>query len=217
VSFVDAKHLHSLIVCGAGYREIAPGIYAWPAHRPGSDWHKHGTFDVWRKVLAGEVIRRVIVRKQRWIAKDRSRTVHTRPPDDTGLYDALIVALELWCWLGAALGVHRYESPVLEGPSRRTVQRWLRRVLPRASAFENAVRRAVIERSEPRPMEALFPGGLSPPEALSRRRWKSPVLVRGLFRGLAMLFDGARKLDVPAAMLLAEARGRHDPQARSLV
>jgi hypothetical protein len=170
-------------------------------------------------MLFGRRIERRLLLKRRWCRADRSATTHSRPPEDLGLaFEALIVAIELWCWLDAAVGLHNYVVPYLEGPSRRTVQRWLPPNLPRAVAFQSAVRHVLIEKSEPQPLETHFPVGLPPPGALLRRRWRDPPLVEGLWRGLTMLFVGAVKLDVCAASLLAEARGRHgDPQARSLV
>lgn len=212
-----AAATHRTLAVLAGY-DVDGDLLVWRGQRPGHDWHAHGWTEAHPKMLiAGRVVPKT-VRKRRWRRADRSVTTHSRPPDDLGLgYDALIVALELFCWLDAAVGLHRYETPLSNGPSRRTVQRWLHRARPRALAFQSAVRHALIERSEPRPLETLFPVGLSPPGALSRRRWKDPPAVAALWRALSMLFVGAQKLGIGAAPLLAEARGRHDPQARSLV
>jgi hypothetical protein len=200
-----------------GY-EVDGDVLIWRGERPGDGWHAHGWTEAHPKMRVEGRITRVTLLKRRWSRADRRETTHSRPPDDFGLaYDAVIFAVELLCWLDAAVGLHRYETPYLDGPSRRTVQRWLRRALPRAEAFQSAVRFALIERSEPRPWETLFPNGLPPPGALLRRRWRDPTLVASLWRALSMLFDGADKLGLCATTLLAEARGRHDPQARSLV
>jgi hypothetical protein len=211
--------LRSLVfVAGVGYAPLGNGIYYWRGTRPPGH-HAHGTFDVRREGIIDGRVDDVIIRKQRWSLPDRSSTQHSRPPDDVGrLYDALRVAVELWCWLNAALGLHAYESPIPDGPDRRTVQRWFHGTLPRATAVQSAIRRALIERSEPRPIEQLFPGGLSPPSTLSRRRWQDPDSVSRLWRGLAMLVVGAKGLNVDTAVLLAEARGRTThPTSRSLV
>lgn len=199
----------SLLVFGGGYRELSAGLYAFEGERPGPDWHVHGWLDVALRVRIGGPLRAITLRKRRWILADRSHTCHSRPPDDLGVrFDALNVAVELWCWLGAALGLHRYLTPFEDGPDRRTVQRWLHRALPRALETQHRIRRALIERSEPRPMEMLFPRGLAPPEHPMRRRWKAPTEVWTLWRGLFLLFGGADGLDIPTAPLLAEARGR---------
>jgi len=89
----------------------------------------------------------------------------------------------------------------------RTVQRWLRQLGVQALEIQQAIRSALIERCEPRPVEHLFPGGLSPPESLARRPWREPDSVATLHRALTMLFVGVIELDLPTAVLLAEARG----------
>lgn len=200
-----------------GY-EADGDVLVWRGQRPGSDWHIHGWTESHPRMLLDGRMQRRTLRKRRWSRADGTGTRHSRPPEDLGLsYEALIVVVQLWCWLDAAVGLHRYETPYPDGPSRRTVQRWLHRALPRALAFQSAVRHTLIERSEPRPLETLFPVGLPPPGALLRRRWRDPPAVEAIWRGIAMLFVGAERLSVCAATLLAEARGRHDPQARSLV
>lgn len=64
-----------------------------------------------------------------------------------------------------------------------------------------------MERSEPRPKEMLFKGGLSPP-FLTRRGWRDPDRTSNLYRGLAMLIVGAKTLSMETTPLLAEVRGR---------
>lgn len=200
---------HSLIaVPAAGYVETAAGVFEWAGERPATDWHVHGwtVAHPWR-VVGGRRCR-VTLRKRRWRRADRMETCHSRPPDDLGVRsDALLVVLELWCWLDAAVGLERYLGPFPSGPARRTVQRWLARALPLALQTQHAFRHAIIERSEPRPLETLFPRGLSPPEAL-RSRWRDRAEVSALWRGLAFLLVGASKLGCPLAPLLAEARRR---------
>lgn len=181
--------------------------------RPGRDWHAHGSFaSTVRDLRAGRRVS-LSVDKQRWRLRGTTTTCHSRAPDDLGLrYSALIVALELFAWLDAALGVHAYVSlfeDLEERPSRRTVQRWLVRLRPEGLALQHQVRAAVLARMEPRPFEALFPGGLSPP-ATSGRRWRGPHEVSQLHRALAILFGSAISLGCPASSLLAEARRKAD-------
>lgn len=216
---LKAAALNSLLVAGNGYRRRSDGSYDFVGQRPGPGWHVHGWLVVSPKVRIGGALRNIKLRKRRWILADRSASCHSRPLDDVGVrFDALIVALELWCWLDAALGLHHYVTPFEGGPDRRTVQRWLRRAVPRALETQQAIRHALIERSEPRPMEMLFPRGLAPPGTLSRRRWKAPTEVCPLWKGLFLLFNGAIGLELSAAPLLAEARGRMaDPRSRFLL
>jgi hypothetical protein len=121
------------------------------------------------------------------------------------------VVLKLWPWLNGAAGLHNAKEvthTLDDIPSSRTVQRWLRRASDIAIELQQQSRHALIERCEPRPVEHLFPKGLSPPESLSRRRWKEPEVVTTLHRALTMLFVGAVQANTPTTVLLAEARGR---------
>jgi hypothetical protein len=74
--------------------------------------------------------------------------------------------------------------------------------------IQQAIRLMLIEESEPRPMERLFDGGLSPPDGFMKRRWKSPLLLQQLYVGYDMLLVAARKLLKHASILLAGARWR---------
>jgi len=191
------------------YRREADGRRVFRGVRPGPDWEGHGTFPRKLFTLDGGRLVRVTVHKQRWRRRGTNETCHSRPPDDLASvwFCSLIVATSLWGWLSSDMGLHRHE-PLLdaleESPSPRTVQRWLRRALPHADETATAFRRAVIERSEPRPMESHVGGGLSPPH----RRWGSSSAVWPLHSGLSLLFEGAAALGVHVSLLLAEARGR---------
>ena len=191
------------------YALEADGRRVFRGERPGADWHRHGTFPRELFTLrAGELVR-ITVHKQRWRRRGTTTTCHSRPPDDLASvwFCSLIVATSLWGWIAGDVGLHRHE-PVLDAladrPSPRTVQRWLRRALCHVDETATALRRAVIERSEPRPMESHVGGGLSPPH----RRWGSSSAVITLHSGLSLLYEGAAALDVHVSLLLAEARGR---------
>jgi hypothetical protein len=109
------------------------------------------------------------------------------------------------------VGLHVYQEsqPALEeAGSRRTVQRWLHRLLPDAAQVQGALRTAVIERSEPQPVERLFPGGVSPPVAIRCRRWKDPEAVYRLATGLVFLVEGAVARSISATVLLAAGPSR---------
>lgn len=138
-----------------------------------------------------------------------------RTPDEFGAVHValLVVLLKLYAWVQSGDGILTYEEriPALEAVScARTVQRWLRRLLPDTGRLESALRTATIERSEPHPIENLFPGGLSPPGAGRRRRWKDPEAIYRLQTGLAYLVDGAVALSTSVTVLLAEAHRRLD-------
>lgn len=205
------------LLVGAGlYRERADGSLQYDGVRPGSEleWHAHGYME--RLLVAKPDGGRVVLWKRRWLSTADGaspRTVHSRPPDDLASvwFSATVVVLKLWAWLDGAAGLYTYAEPDCVrqlGGSRRTVQRWLGRALPLATQTLQAIRRAVIERSEPRPMEQLFPRGIPPPEKLRRRHWRVPASVYNTWQACALLLGGAIALNVNAPVLLAEARGR---------
>ena len=153
----------SLFAFDKGYNRLTDDSFAWRGTRPAGGWHIHGWTEAHPWAVVDGRRQRITVRKRRWRRDNRSVTCHSRPPDALRLRsDALLVVLELWCWLDAAVGLHRYVGPFADGPARRTVQRWLHRALPVAAATQHALRYAVIERSEPRPLEMLFPRGCRP-------------------------------------------------------
>ena len=204
----------SLFVVSGVYGRRRGGALQYDGERPGPGWHAHGWFGRWLFVLEGGELRRVRLWKRRWRARRvAGGTCHSRPPDDVpSVWScSLIVLLTLWGWLDGPDGVERARGvvPGLEDhPSSRTARRWLERALPHALELQQRLRLAVVERSEPRPPEILFPSGLSPPAGLVRRRWQAPDAIEQLWRALALVFLGSAKLRVPASLLLAEARRR---------
>jgi hypothetical protein len=202
----------SLAIASGVYSRRPGGDLVYDGVRPGLGWRAHGYFARWLWMLVmGQVVRRRLWKK-RWFDPRTGRTVHSRPPDDAAQVWSctLIVVLKLWAVLdgGSLLVGHEVVAELQTHPSVRTVQRWLRRGVERARTVLHYIRLAVIERSEPRPVEHLFPSGLAPPESVLRRRWRRPLEIRVLWKALAWLFGGAIALATPAALLLAEARGR---------
>ena len=202
----------SLYAVAGVYGRRAGGDLQYDGDRPGADWHVHGYFPrgLWM-LRDGRLVFRSVW-KRRWKLVGTQTTCHSRPPDDPSFvhFCTLIVMLKLWAWLSSGVGLHHREQrpdPIPRG-SPRTVQRWLQRALPRSDDIQQAIRLAVIERSEPRPVERLYPRGLSPPEGLVRRGWKDPFAVTTLWRALRILFHGSEALSIPRSTLLAEARGR---------
>ena len=210
----------SLFVVSGVYARRYGGEPYYEGERPGPGWHAHGCFKRWLYVLVGGRPRRVRVWKQRWLSPDGRRTCHSRPPDDLpSLWScSLIVLLSLWAWLGGGRGVEscRQLFGHLEGHvTSRTVRRWLQRALPFALKIQQQIRLAAMERSEPRPLEYWFPGGLSPPVGLERRRWGAPATITQLWRAMGVAILGSAKLQIPVALLLAEARKGGDSKKHS--
>jgi hypothetical protein len=197
------------------YVTRADGAWLHEASRPGPGWHRHD----WKpRCLVALSDRGLLVRtilRRRWRLHGTTRTHLDRSPDEVGRRHVvlLVVLLKLGAWLTSDVGVHAYDEldPALEARgSRRTVQRWLHALLPDAVRLQQALRTAVVERFEPQPVERLFPGGLSPPDGIRRRRWKDPDKTYALATGLVFLIRGAEAGASSATVLLAEARRRLD-------
>ncbi len=204
----------SLFVAGGVYRRRPDGDLQYDGVRPSPEMHAHGYFarQIWMLDSGTRLVRKRIW-KRRWLDPAVGVTCHSRPPDDAASIWSctLIVVLRLWSWLDGGRGLHNAAEVVPEleeHPSPRTVSRWLARAARRAPDLVQSIRQAVIERSEPRPVEHLFPGGLSPPEDLHRRFGDDAAEICELWTAFAWLVGGAVELSVPVALLLAEARGR---------
>lgn len=196
----------------ADCRRRADGSLQYDGKRPGAEWWAHGYLTRRLVVLIDGAPREVTLHKARWLDPTTGRTMHSRPPGELGArrFCALIVFAELYDWLDGTDGVVTRDpvcAPI--APSPRTLQRWLRAALRHALAIQGALRRAVIERAEPQPIEQVFPTGLPPPQR-SGRRWANPDLVTSLYRGLALAAAGSRALTTPLAALLAEAHQRFE-------
>ena len=204
---VPAVELTSLPYVTGGFVWRADGSLQYDGDRPGVDWHAHGYFARWLWVLVRGATMRVRLHKRRWLDTASGRTRHSRPPMEVGAVSvcSLALCLELWAWLASGSGVHVAPRVVVDP---RTRQRWLRRFGPRALAIQQAIRRALLDRCEPRPLEDFFPRGVPPPADLVSRRWSAPATVCSLWRALFLLWTGVQALSVSAAVLLAEARRR---------
>lgn len=191
------------------------GAWFWEGPRPGPDWHRHDWRPVELPFLGLKGLWKQIIFRRRWLLRGTTRTVQDHGPDEVlGTRGSLlVVAVKLWTYLSSGRGVQTYDEVVddLEQVgARRTVQRWLRGLAPSALRLQQALRTAVIERLEPRPVEDLFPGGVSPPWSVGCRRWKAPEGVYSLATALTFLFAGALALRTTATVLLAEAHRRLD-------
>ena len=180
------------------------GAWQYNGDRPGKGWHAHGYFPCALTFVEGDRLVRRRVFKRRWLDPTTGRTTHSRPSDALphfGLTTVLVIVL-----LARFLKIAVPEVGELELEdvrSERTLQRWRQRAARVALHVQQALRHALIERCEPRPVEHLFEGGLSPPGSPT-----DPPAVTKLKRGLSMGIVGARRLEISIAVLLAEARGR---------
>lgn len=200
--------LEGLLATTSLYVEEDDGRLVFRGERPGPEWHAHGLFArmLWT-LIAGRLVR-ITVHKQRWRHVKTGKTCHSRPPDDLASvwFCSLVVVIALWGWVSGDAGVHRHErvaEAVALRPSPRTLQRWLSRALEHADETAMAVRRALLERSEPQPRDSYAGGERSPP-----KRWGGSRAVSTLHECLSLLYEGAVALDVHISTLLAEARRR---------
>lgn len=200
-------------LCGL-YTPLGGGRYLYYGDRPGSNWYGHGYFPKTLTVLRGGKPEKIELYKHRWKDRETNVTVHSRPPDDPVYVRccSLIVVLRIWACINSSKGFHKREEvfPSLWRGcgSSRTVLRWTKRAFENSMEIQQAMRHFLIDESEPRPVERLLNGGLSPPDAVSSRRWKSSQNFSELYRAYAMLFVAARELSEHASNLLAGAQRR---------
>jgi hypothetical protein len=204
----------SLFMFSGVYSSIGNGEFIYYGERPGPDWYGHGYFAKTLTVLRDGQVQIIRLHKHRWKNTITGTTVHSRPDDDPILvrYCTLIVFLRVFAWISSPVGFHGrsefFESLETDCGSDRTVQRWTARLLDNAMLIQQAIRLSIIEESEPRPVESLFVGGLSPPDAVLEKRWLLPDQHILLWRGYAMLLLASRELAKHASYLLAGARRR---------
>jgi len=208
---VDHWVRDSLFVWTGIYVPLGDGRYVYSGERPGPGWHGHGYFEKTLVMLVDGEPRKALVLKHRWRLVGTNETCHSRPPDDPVLLRCctLIVFLKVWAWVSAEAGLHRHAAvfeDLEDVVSLRTVQRWTARATSDAIEIQQAIRLSIIEKSEPRPMESLFEGGLSPPDAVLKRRWKKTADVETLWRAYAMLLVSSKELETSTSRLLAGAR-----------
>lgn len=188
------------------YRRRRDGSLQYDGERPGADWHAHGYFSKTTLFIAAGRVVLLVVHKRRWREVGTNTTRHSRPPDDLPYMSVSTQLVALF--LARCLGLELTAQPDIEARrSDRTVRRWLARALLHAMEVQQAIRHELIERCEPRPVESLFEGGLSPPQANLQQRRNQPAVWR-LRTGLEMLLLASSKLVHPLQSLLAGARGR---------
>ena len=209
------------VLCGI-YTPLGDGRFLYYGERPGDNWYGHGYFPKGLTVLRGGRPEKIELNKHRWKDRETGGTVHSSPPDDP-IYVrccSLVVVLRIWTFISSSKGIHKREEvfPSLwkgSGSSSRTVQRWTQRAFENSMAIQQGIRHCLIDESEPRPVEGLFEGGLSPPDGVLDRRWKSSQKLNELYRAYAMLFVAAREHAKHASYLLAGAQRRMPKQKKT--
>jgi len=194
----------------AGDLRLEERGWVYRGERPGSVWHGHGYTVKRRGLLVSARLVWVEVHKQRWLDTETGRTQHDRPPSDVpwAYYELAVVLTAAWTWLSSPRGLHHVTWPWEDDlPSRRTVQRWLARLLADALVWQAAIRAAVVAHLAPSTLEEKFPTGLPPPGTVTR--WRSAAREAGqLSCGLALLQKSASMLSIDPSTLLVEAQRR---------
>ena len=191
------------------YQRRADGSLQFNGRRPGPDWHAHGYFKKGLLFWEGERLVLKQVHKRRWRQIGTHQTCHSRPVHDPPYIRVSTPLIVLVLCLTVAISVicdANEEVQMCRSP--RTVQRWCARARTVALYLQHAIRAALIEICEPRPVERLFEGGLSPPCPKSPPKPFTTSDDLQLRRGLWMAVAGAVRLVIPLSNLLAEARGR---------
>ena len=184
---------------------------------PGPGWHGHGYTRKALVLLDHDELRVVVVHKQRWRELAGGATYHDRPPQDLrwSYFSLAVCFAATWSWMTSPRGLLHVEWPWdSDRPSRRTVQRWLRRLLERALAWQVAMRTAVEDALAPRTFDGVFPAGLPPPGTMAR--WHSSAAhACQLHGGLDLLKKCAPHLpNVPWQRLVVEAHERFRTNSR---
>ena len=180
-------------------------------------YHAHGSFLRWFVTLVGRKIERVRLRKPRFKCLSCTHTFSVHPPEGLPYKRTcnFLIVVFLWSYLAGTAGMHRaLPAEFSEEVSPRTVSRYLKSAKAKAVETQQFIREALMERTEPRPIEEIFFGGPHPPESLLKRQRAEPEKASTLWRALAMLLNGAKALNEDPRTLLAWANQRSQNRKR---
>ena len=175
---------------------------------PEGRYHSHGGFLRWLKTLVAGRVQRIRLRKPRFLCLTCGKTFSLHPPETLPRksFCSFLILLFLWSYLTSSEGLHRaLPGEFAEDVSARTLARYLRSAKGVSTETQQFIREVLIQKTEPRPVEELFPGGLDPPESLRRKQSKEPDTAWTLWRALHMLRQGAQALSIDPRTLLAWA------------
>jgi hypothetical protein len=174
----------------------------------------------WLRTFVDGRIDRIRLRKPRYLCLTCHQTFSLDPPEVLPYkrYSSFLIVLCLWSYLVSMAGMHHcLPGAVSEDISARTVARHLSLAKALAVETQQAIREVLIRKTEPRPVEDLFPGGLDPPESLRRKQSKEPDTAGTLWRALSMLRQGAQALSIDPRTLLAWAQQSSRAKKRSFL
>ncbi len=183
-------------------------------------YHAHGSFLRWLKTYIEGRIKRIRIRKPRYMCLMCGHTFSLHPPEGIPYKPTcnLLIVIFLWSYLTSSMGMHNcLPGELSEEVSVRTVTRHLKSAKAIALETQQFIREVLIEKLEPRPVEELFSGGLDPPESLLQRQAKEPKKVSTLWRALYMIHQGAKALSIDPRTLLAWANQKSRQKNRGFL
>ena len=152
-------------------------------------YHSHGGFLRWLRTFVDGRIKRIRLRKPRFLCLACQKTFSLHPPEVLPYkrYSSFLIVLCLWSYLVSMAGMHHcLPGAVSEDISTRTVVRHLSSAKALAVETQQAIREVLIRKTEPRPVEDLFPGGVDPPRMLQKKQQHEPEKAGTLWRALFM-------------------------------
>ena len=208
---------------GTGVRSVAealvplsyrPGVittlFLHEPQRPGPDWHAHGVTHKTLWVLHFDRLCRITLAKQRWRHRLTGETRHDRPIWDIpgSPYGLDVVFFLLAHWLLGVVGLHRLSWPWTDPrPSRRTVQRWRRRLTPQATDWLFALQSTLVDAVAPKSIDEILPTeGIPPPRGRVQR--DGAAQERELQSSTWLITKGAHALSISIRVILARAASR---------
>jgi len=183
--------------------------------RPGPGWWAHGYARRRLWVLHDGRVTVAEIFQQRWLDRASGRTRQDCPARAVpwSRYGLVVVFAAVWAWLSSDDGLYGVRWPWAgRQPARRTVQRWLARLLAEAAAWQAVLRAELMDRLAPRVLDEVFPGGLDPPRGVARLQRQTADQGEVFTRAVAMLRRAAPLLKLTQATLLCAAHRRKQAQ-----
>ena len=171
-------------------------------------YHAHGSFLRWLKSYIEGRIKRIRIRKPRYMCLMCGHTFSLHPPEGIPYKPTcnILIVIFLWSYLISNMGMHNcLPGELCDEVSARSVARYLKSAKGIAVETQQFIGEVLIKKMEPRPVEDLFSGGLDPPESLLQRQQNEPEKASILWQALYMLQKGAKALSIDPRTLLARA------------
>jgi len=173
-------------------------------------FHRHGYYKRFLMTIRSCHPVRLEIRNLRWLCTRCMLTVSFLPPDIIPYkrYCTLTIFLMLWLYVNHLSGYHGRFQPqtsLLMQWSPRTLARYVRIAKHRALVTHQFVREVILDIGEPRPLEAVFRSGLSPPESLLSRNRNDRTRISILWQTGAMLLVARKTFSITLSILLARA------------